>query len=135
MFTTKVAAAAALLVVLGCAAACGSSDSSSASATGAGPTNADQASFCGTFTDLTKDTSPKDAAASIEKVGTPSDITAGERHGYELLMSKFETMGGSPDFTTVLAGLSTSEKADVTSFLTYLTKECPALLGATAPAS
>jgi hypothetical protein len=126
MFTTKVAAAAALLVVLGGTAACGSSDSSS-SASGAGPTDADKTSFCDTFKKLSDSTTPKEAAAAFQKVGTPSDITGDARQGYEVLVSHLSTMpdnASSSDLTAMQQKLSATDKQDVIAFVTYLTKEC-----------
>ena len=136
MFTTKVAAAAALLVVLGGTAACGSSDSSS-SASDSGPTDADRTSFCDTFKKLSDSTTPKEAAASFEKVGTPSDITAEARHGYEVLVSHLAAMpdgASSGDLTKMQKALSAADQQDVIAFVTYLTKECVGSLPS-APAS
>jgi hypothetical protein len=126
MFTTKVAAAAALLVVLGGTAACGSSDSSS-SASDAGPTDADKASFCDMFQKLSDSTTPKEAAAAFQKVGTPSDITDDARQGYEVLVSHLSTMpdnASASDLTAMQQKLSATDKKDVIAFVTYLTKEC-----------
>jgi hypothetical protein len=137
MFTTKVAAAAALLVLLGGTAACGSSDSSASKATAGGPTDADKASFCATFPQISSSTTPKDATDLLSKVGTPSDITADGRHGYELLLAQLATMSDKPDsgdFDAALKSLSTADQASVTAFLVYLAKECPSSLP-TAPAS
>ncbi len=126
MFTTKVAATAALLVVLGGTAACGSSDSSS-SASSAGPTDADKTSFCATFKKLSDSTTPKQAAAQFQKVGTPSDITDDARHGYEVLVSHLSTMpddASSGDLSAMQQKLSAADQKSVLSFVTYLTKEC-----------
>jgi hypothetical protein len=131
MFTTKVAAAAALLVVLGGTAACGSSDSSSSASdagpTDAGPTDADKASFCDMFQKLSDSTTPKEAAAAFQKVGTPSDITDDARQGYEVLVSHLSTMpdnASASDLTAMQQKLSATDKQDVIAFVTYLTKEC-----------
>jgi len=126
MFTTKVAAAAALLVVLGGTAACGSSGSSS-SASAAGPTDADKASFCDTFQKLSDSTTPKEAAAAFQKVGTPSDITTDARAGYEVLVTHLGTRAdnaSSSDLTAMEKSLSSTDQKDVIAFVTYLTKEC-----------
>ena len=126
MFTTKVAAAAALLVVLLGTAACGSSDSSS-SASAAGPTDADKTSFCDTFKQLSNTTTPQEAAAAFQKVGTPSDITDDARQGYEVLVSHLSTMAddaSSSDLTAMQKSLSATDEKDVVAFVTYLTKEC-----------
>jgi hypothetical protein len=126
MFTTKVAAAAALLVVLGGTAACGSSDSSS-SASAAAPTDADKTSFCDTFQNLSDSTTPKEAAAAFEKVGTPSDITADARTGYEVLIANLSTMADdakSSDLSAMEKSLSADDQKNVGAFVTYLTTEC-----------
>jgi hypothetical protein len=126
MFTTKVASAAAMLVVLGASAGCGSSDSSS-SASAAGPTDADKTSFCTSFQKLSDSTTPKEAAAAFEKVGTPSDITADARQGYEVLVSHLSTMAddsSSSDLNAMQQSLSATDRKNVIAFVTYLTKEC-----------
>jgi len=136
MLTTKVASAAALLVVLGGAAACGSSNSSS-SASAAGPTDADKTSFCDTFKKLSDTTTPKEAAAAFQKVGTPSDITADARSGYEVLVSHLSTMAdgaSSSDLSNMEKSLSAADQKNVVAFVTYLTKECTGSLPS-APAS
>ena len=126
MFTTKVASAAALLVVLGVTAGCGSSDSSS-TASAAGPTDADKTTFCTSFQKLSDSTTPKEAAAAFEKVGTPSDITADARSGYEVLVSHLSTMAdnaSSGDLNAMQQSLSATDRKNVIAFVTYLTKEC-----------
>lgn len=136
MFTTKAAVAAALLVVLGGTAACGSSDSSS-SASDNGPTDADKTTFCDTFQKLSDSTTPKEAAASFEKVGTPSDIAADARHGYEVLVTHLGAMpdgASSGDLEKMQKALSTADQQDVFAFVTYVTKECVGSLPS-APAS
>jgi hypothetical protein len=137
MLTTKVAASAAVLVVLGGAtAACGSSDSSSSASNG-GPTDASKSSFCGTFKNLSDSTTPKDAASAFEKVGTPSDIPAAARSGYETLVSHLSSMSDSSsasDLQNMEKSLSAADQENVTAFITYLAKECVGDLP-TAPSS
>jgi len=126
MFTTKVASAAALLVLLGATAACGSSDSSSA-ADAAGPTDADKTSFCDTFQKLSDSTTPQEAAAAFQEVGTPSDIAEDERAGYEVLVTNLGKMADdakSSDLTAMEQSLSATDQKNVVAFVTYLTKEC-----------
>jgi hypothetical protein len=129
MFTTKVASAAALLVVLGGTAACGSSDSSSADS--AGPTDADKSTFCDTFKQLSDSTTPKEAASSFQKVGTPSDISDDERQGYEVLVSHLSSMdddASSSDLANMQKSLSATDQKNVVAFVTYVTKECAGVL-------
>jgi hypothetical protein len=126
MFTTKVASAAALLVLVGATAACGSSGSSSA-ADSAGPTDADKTSFCDTFQKLSDSTTPKEAAAAFQEVGTPSNIADDERAGYEVLVSNLSKMADdakSSDLTAMQQSLSATDQKNVVAFVTYLTKEC-----------
>jgi hypothetical protein len=138
MFTTKVASAAALLVVLVGTAGCGgSSASSAASADGAGPTDASQSEFCAGFSNLTSDMTPSDAAEAFSKIGTPSNITADARKGYEVIMTRFRTMTGkarSSDLSSMMSSLSTTEQKQVAAFGVYLTQECPSVVPS-APAS
>ena len=113
MFTTKVAGAAALLVVLGGTAACGSSDSSSPSAGSSIPTNADKATFCST---LQNSKTPQDAVDSLTKLGTPSDIDASSRHGFEVLLDEFKALPPTPqpsDLTALEKKLSTADQKDI----------------------
>jgi hypothetical protein len=134
MFTTKVAGAAALLVVLGGAAACGSSDSSSASAASTIPTTADKTTFC---TTLQNSKSPQDAVDSLTKLGTPSDIDASSRHGFEVLLDEFKALPPNPqpsDLTSLEKKLSTSDQKDIAAFGQYVTKECTGAVPS-APAS
>jgi hypothetical protein len=124
MFTTKVAGAAALLVVLGGAAACGSSDSSSPAASPSIPTTADKTTFC---TTLQNSKSPQDAVDSLTKLGTPSDIDAASRHGFEVLLDEFKALPPSPqpsDLTSLEKKLSTTDQKDIQAFGAYVTKEC-----------
>jgi hypothetical protein len=124
MFTTKVAGAAALLVVLGGAAACGSSDSSSPAASPSIPTTADKTTFC---TTLKNSKSPQDAVASLTKLGTPSDIDAASRHGFEVLLDEFKALPPSPvpsDLTSLEKKLSATDQKDIQAFGQYVTTEC-----------
>jgi hypothetical protein len=134
MFTTKVAGAAALLVVLGGAAACGSSDSSSTAAASGIPTTADKTTFC---TTLQNTKTPQDAIDSLTKLGTPSDIDAASRHGFEVLLDQFKALPPSPqpsDLTALEKKLSTTDQKDIAAFGAYVTKEC-AVGAPSAPAS
>ena len=124
MFTTKVASAAVLLVVLGGTAACGSSNSSSASAGSGIPSSADKTAFCSA---LKNSTTPQDAITTLTKLGTPSDIDASSRHGFEVLLDQFKALPPSPqpsDLTALEKKLSTGDQKDIQAFGVYVTKEC-----------
>jgi hypothetical protein len=128
MDVKKTLAVAGLLTLMGGVAACGGGGSSSAAAGSAdGPTNASKTDFCGTLTSLGQDTTPKGLAAAFEKVGTPGDIDASSRHGFEVLVEHLSTMSDSSkasDLAAMEKGLSPSDEADVVAFSGYLTKEC-----------
>ncbi len=137
MNTLKAASAAALLVVLGGVSACGSNSSSGSAGSADGPTDADKASFCATFAQLSNSTTPKDASAAFKKVGTPSDITSDARHGYEVLVEHLATLpdnAKSSDFAAMQKSLSAADLKDVTSFVTYLTAECTPSSGSSSSA-
>jgi hypothetical protein len=131
MHTTKVAAAAALLVVLGGTAACGSSDSSAASGAAGAPTDASKSDFCSTISSVTDSTTPHELADSFQKTGTPSDIDASSRHGFEVLVDAIAALpddAKSSDLTaaSVTKDMSATDKKDFTAFGAYLAQECAA---------
>jgi hypothetical protein len=124
----KTLAAAGLLVMTGALAACGGGSSSTA-ATGAAtaPTGATTTDFCSTFQNLASDSTPKQAADKLQAIGTPSDIAADARHGFEVLVDHLETMpdtSKSKDLLAMEQGLSATDQKDVLAFTTYLTKAC-----------
>jgi hypothetical protein len=128
MFATKTLAAAGLLVMTGALAACGGGSSSTA-ATGAAaaPTGASTTDFCSTFQNMANDSTPKQAADKLQAVGTPSDMPADARHGFEVLVDHLEVMpdtSQSKDLLAMEQGLSASDQKDVLAFTTYLTKAC-----------
>jgi hypothetical protein len=129
MFVKKTVAAAGLLAMTGVVAACGGGSSSSPAATGAAtaPTGASTSDFCGTFQDMANSTTPKQAADKLQAVGTPSDIAADARHGFEVLVDHLETLpdnAKSADLTAMEKGLSATDQKDVVAFTTYLTRAC-----------
>jgi hypothetical protein len=128
MFGTKTLAAAGLLVMTGALAACGGGSSSSA-ATGAAaaPTTASTTDFCSTFQNFSNDSTPKQAADKLLTVGTPSDMAADARHGFEVLVDHLEVMpdtSQSKDLLAMEQRFSASDQKDVLAFTTYLTKAC-----------
>jgi hypothetical protein len=124
----KTLAVAGLLTLMGGVAACGGGGSSSgASGSADGPTDASRTAFCATLTSLGQDTTPQGLAAAFTKVGTPSDIDAASRHGYEVLVEHLATMSDTSkasDLGAMEKALSTTDQADVAAFSTYLAKEC-----------
>jgi hypothetical protein len=129
MFVKKTLAAAGLLAMTGAVAACGGGSSSSPAATGAAtaPTGASTSDFCGTFQNMANSTTPKQAADKLQVVGTPSDIAADARHGFEVLVDHLETLpdnAKSSDLTAMEKGLSATDQKDVLAFTTYLAKAC-----------
>jgi|1186.fasta_scaffold81373_3 hypothetical protein len=140
MLTTKVAAAAALLVVLGGTAACGSSDSSSSSGAAGAPTDASKSEFCSTISAVTDSTTPHQLADAFQKVGTPSDIDDGSRHGFEVLVDAIaalpdETKSSDLTAAAVTKDMSAADKKDFAAFGAYLAHECVPAGTPTAPSS
>jgi soluble cytochrome b562 len=128
MLGNRTLAAAGLLVIAGTVSACGGGSSSTA-ATGAAtaPTGATTTDFCATFQNMANDTTPKQAADKLQAVGTPSDMAADARHGFEVLVDNLETMpdtAASKDLRAMEKGLSATDQKDVLAFTTYLTKAC-----------
>jgi hypothetical protein len=131
MLVKKTLAVAGLLTVMGGVAACGGSSSStgagSTSGSSDGPTTASKTTFCGTFEKLSSSSTPKDVAAALSTAGTPSDIDASSRHGFEVLVEHLKTLpdnAKSKDLKAMEKGLSKTDEQDVLAFSTYLTKEC-----------
>jgi hypothetical protein len=134
MFVKKTLAAAGLLTLMGGVAACGGSSSSTATGAAGAPTGVSTATFCATFTNLSDATTPKQLADKLQSVGTPSDIAADARHGFEVLVDKLETLpddAKASDLTSMEQGLSTTDMADVTAFTTYLQTACVPSAGST----
>jgi hypothetical protein len=133
MLVKKMLAAAGLLTLVGGVAACGGSSSSATGAAGA-PTGVSTSDFCATFTNLSSATTPKQLADKLQSVGTPSDIATNERHGFEILVDKLETLpddAKASDLSSMEQGLSATDLADVTAFTTYLTTACVPSAGST----
>jgi hypothetical protein len=143
MDVKKTLAVAGLLALMGGVSACGGSSSSAAAAgDGDGPTTASKTTFCGAFQKMSNSTTPKEAADSLSAVGTPSDIDASSRHGFDVLVEHLEALpddAKASDLTNMRKGLSAGDKADVLAFSTYLTHECvpttPSSGGSSAPSA
>jgi hypothetical protein len=141
-------AAAGMLALLGATAACGSNSSSTASdaggttgTTGAAgsPTSATSDDFCKTLSSLGAETTPSEGAQKLEAVGTPSDTSTSERHGFEVFVDGVATLpdtASQKDFAKMEKAFSTADAADVTAFVAYVQKECaPATSSPSAPSS
>jgi hypothetical protein len=127
MLIQKTGVAVGALVLAGGLGACGNSASSGSAGGSGSPTDASKASFCGAFDKLSSDVSPKKAADALSEVGTPSDINAGARHGYEVLIDHLRELPDNAkegDITQMARGLSGSDQADVAAFITYFAQEC-----------
>ncbi|HET7431180.1 MAG TPA: hypothetical protein VFJ89_06720 [Nocardioides sp.] len=127
--------AAGTLALAGALAACGSGGSSTTataestptSGAAGAPTDATQEAFCGSFQTLSSKSTPAEVAAQLEKVGTPSDIDAGARNGFEVFLGKVENLpdnAGAKALDQLQSSLSAADQKDVLAFLTYTQKEC-----------
>lgn len=122
-------AAAGLLVALSASlTACGGGSSSSAGSSSGAPTDAAKADFCGTLKGSGSDQKPSDVAASMSAVGTPSDIDASSRHGFEVLVGKMaQITSANPsdsDIAKMAQGFKSTDLADVQAFISYYVREC-----------
>lgn len=120
--------AGALLLALPLAAGLGACGGSSGGSAGSPPTDASQASFCKTFTGLGADTTPKQAATTLGRVGTPSNIGSAQRRGFVVLVQHLRQLPDAANneaLTRMTQGLKASDQADVRAFLTYYADECP----------
>jgi hypothetical protein len=131
MFVKKTLAAAGLLALTGAMAACGSSSSSTPTGGAGAPTGATTADFCSMLQNLASSSTPKDVADKLQSVGTPSDISADERHGFEVFVNKLETLSASAKASDLEQGLSATDLKDVTAFETYVQKACVPSAGST----
>ena len=120
--------ATGVLVLAGGLTACGGSGSSGSGSAGSSPpTDASKAAFCQTFTHLGADVTPKEAADRLGRVGTPSGIDSGARHGFEVLvdhLGRLPDNAKDSDLTAMAQGLQKGDQADVISFLKYYADEC-----------
>lgn len=118
------AATVVAVALAGALAACGGS---STSASADPPTDASKVAFCKTFTTLGSATTPKQAAAQLSKVGTPSGISSGDRHGFEVLLAHLPLLPDKANdqaLTAMAQSLKPADQADLVSFLKYYADEC-----------
>ncbi len=126
MRNAKALVAVGTLVLAGVLAACGNGSSGSAGGSGP-PTDASKATFCRTFDDLGAGTTPKEAAGELGRVGTPGNIDAGSRHGFEVLVDHLRELPDNAkdsDLTGMAKDLKAGDRADVVDFLKYYADEC-----------
>lgn len=118
------------LVLAGALSACGSGGSSSSAGQGAGagvPTDASKAAFCKTFVELDSDVDPAEIARRLDSVGTPTDISAQARAGFQVLVAHVRVLPDNPnnsDLTALVKGLSAGDRASVLAFWTYYGEKC-----------
>jgi hypothetical protein len=125
MPNARVAVAALATVPAVALTACGGSSSSTSSS----PTSASasKATFCRTFDRLGTDTSPRNAAGELSRVGTPSDVSADARHGFDVLVDHLRDLPAKTQpraITQMVQGLSSGDMSDVRAFITYYGTEC-----------
>jgi hypothetical protein len=121
----RVRAVAMAMALAGGLAACGHSSSSSSGATS-------KADFCRTFNQLGSDTTPHHAAEELSRVGTPSDISAAARHGFEVLVDHLRDLPAGAhagQITQMVQGLNGHDASDVRDFITYYAQECQGVSG------
>ncbi|MFT4081060.1 MAG: hypothetical protein QM638_00590 [Nocardioides sp.] len=125
---------ATTLLTAGCGSQSDSASSASASASASSgssaPTDAKTSDFCSALTSTTvkngKDVAK--VAAAMEKTGTPSDISAKQRLGFEAYLSVLESIDESTTKKQLNAmtdlGLSTKQEKQVRAFLVYASSAC-----------
>ena len=127
----KTLVAAGALVLAGVLAGCGNGSSSASAQSGSGsPTNATKDTFCQSFNDIGSGTTPKEAADSLSKVGTPSGIDASALRGFVMLVDRLRQLPDKTnegDITQMARGLTGQDQADVTAFVTFYAQECQGL--------
>lgn len=129
-----------------------SSPSSSGSGAGASsPDDTSTADFCGSYEALIKEAagslSGSSAAADLVptvkkfanklgEVGTPADIPAAARRGFELsidAVNKLPDSATQQELLSQASQYSAAQTADAQAFATYVQKKCPDALGNLAP--
>lgn len=135
--------AASLVLVAGTTAGCGGSSSSNSSDDGA-PTAASEKDFCAGFATVADDmqgmepgSEPaemikilKSGISDLEETGTPEDIPADARDGFELTVDMVNSLDedASPeDLAKMEEQFSDEDKGKVDAFDAYLSETCPDL--------
>lgn len=135
---TRAALAASTLVLAGSLAACGGDSSGSDAA----PQAASEAEFCKAYNSLFDSFSgatsqPSDAdtvkaiktwASTMKDTGTPKDIPADARRGFETVLEtvdKIKDGDSQADISKLTNGLDSSDQKDTEAFGNWATKTCP----------
>lgn len=115
----KMAIAASLLLVGIGTSACGG-DSNSA------PTDASMETFCSTLTSIADDASAEDVAEALTKVGTPSDIPADARAGFEFMVDNAKELEefDPSDASALEDKFGATDAKNMTAFVNYLVSSC-----------
>jgi hypothetical protein len=90
------------------------------------PTSASRAQFCDIFTGSRR-IDPPVTAEKLARVGTPGDISAAQRHGFEVLvehLGKLPSTSTDSDLTVMVRDLSPGDGQDLQAFLGYMNQEC-----------
>ena len=117
---------ASLLLVALSVTACGGSDGAKGTPENA-PEKASVKEFCTTFENLGDEDSGKKVATLLSKVGTPEDIPADARSGFEVLIDKIAGLDKDPsedELSALSKDLSAGDLKDVTAFFTYAATTC-----------
>lgn len=134
--------AASLVLVAGTTAGCGGS--SSTSSDDAAPTAASEKDFCAGFAAVADDmqgmepgSEPaemiktlKSGIGDLEETGTPEDIPADARDGFDLTVDMVKGLdedAAPEDLAKMEEQFSDEDKEKVDAFDTYLTETCPEL--------
>jgi hypothetical protein len=135
MFVKKTLAASGLLALMGAVAACGGSSSSTPTGAAGAPTGATTADFCSTLQNVSSSSTPKEVATKLQAVGTPSGISASQRHGFEVFVDKLGTLSPTASPSDLQQGLSATDLQDLTAFETYLQSACVPSAGSSSPSA
>lgn len=112
-----------------------SADGDSGSGTGSSaPKDADTQTFCSTYGAIVKNgdtdlAAEKEAIDELAKIGTPKDMPADARTGYELLINAISTAKSSEELSKLGEELSQTDTDKLLSFSQYLTTTCADELG------
>jgi hypothetical protein len=137
----KALLAAGLVLVAAATAGCGDDGP---------PTDASKDHFCGVFDDmltdlgaLDEDAKPADAVKALKKaggqlaeVGTPEDMPADARKGYELILDEIEQLdedASKEDVTSLGEDVSDSDQKSMDAYTKYLSETCADEIGGADP--
>ena len=127
MLNRRSVLAASALVLAGGVSACGIGSSGGS---GGAPTDASKASFCKTFEGSRKVVDAHQLGDNLSRVGTPTNISAAARHGFEVLvdrLGKLPAHANKGDLSQMSKNLTGTDQAAVVAFITYYTSECKGL--------